>query len=301
MAKKYLSLLLLSFLVGTLLQAAPKVCKKSDRRQLPSNYDMIVAYYGRPGTKALGILGYYPLPTLIEKVKARAKVYEEALNHTHHVTPAFDLIYDLAITEPGKNGHYLLPLPKKILKRYIEAAQKAGVAVFLDIQLGKKTPAQAIKPLLPYLAYDNVHFAIDPEFSVDDLDVRPGKVIGSITGEQVNEAQQLMSRYLKTHHIPQEKILIVHMFSEHMVTHKARIRYYPGIHLIMNLDGHGSPALKIRIYNGLYTECRAARVAGGFKLFLKKDKPLMSPKEALGLKPVGRYRIKDMPKYISYQ
>jgi len=262
---------------------------------------MILAYYGRPGTKSLGILGHYSLNTLFQKVEARAKTYEKALGGTHHITPGLDLIYELATTEPGRNGRYVLTLPEKTVLQYIHKAKEEGAVVFLDVQLGKKTPAQAVKPLLKYLKYDNVHIAVDPEFSVDNLNVRPGKKIGSITGEQVNAVQKLMSDYIKEHHIKGDKILLVHMFTENMVTHKKAVKYYERIHLIMHLDGHGSPALKVKIYNGLYTENRAAKIAGGFKVFLKQDKPLMTPRQVLGLDPVGKSRVRDMPKFISYQ
>jgi len=299
---RYAKGVVLGALLGSsLLFAEVPETKKEALNALPSQYDMIVAFYGRPGSKNLGILGTYPVDILFEKVKEKAKLYEEALEHTHHVTPGVEIIYEMATTHPGKDGSYVLTLPEKTLMRYIRKAQDENAVVVLDVQLGKKRPAEAIEPLLKYLSYPNVHLAIDPEFSVDDLDVRPGKKIGSITGEQINEAQALMQHYLNEHHIPEDKILLVHMFTEKMVTHKSAVRYHDRIHLIMNLDGHGSPALKIKIYNGLYTEARAAKVVGGFKVFTKHDKPVMTPKQVLGLEPVGNARVREMPRFINYQ
>ena len=70
----------------------------------------------------------------------------------------------------------------------------------------------------------------------------------------------------------------------------------------MNLDGHGSPKLKIGIYNGLYTGAVSAKVAGGFKLFFKEDKPsMMTPKQVMGMESVEKVKIKEPPKYINYQ
>ena len=74
---------------------------------------------------------------------------------------------------------------------YINAAQSNGFAVIIDLQLGGLTPVEAVKPVLKYLKYDNVHLAIDPEFEVNSLDVRPGKVIGHISGEQINQVPSL--------------------------------------------------------------------------------------------------------------
>ncbi len=293
---------LLPFLMGGMLYAASDTSSTNESlRTLPSDYNMIVAYYGRPHVKTMGILGEYPVSTVIQKVKARAKQYEKALGNGKHVTPGLDLIYEMATSSPGKNGKYVITLPEKTVLEYIKAAQKNGLVVFIDVQLGKKSPVQAVKPLLKYLKYDNVHIAVDPEFSVDDLSVRPGKKIGSITGTQLNEVQHMMRDYIKANGIKDDKILLVHMFTEHMVTNKKAIKYTDRVHLAMHLDGHGSPALKIKTYNGLYTDARAGLVAGGFKVFLKADHPVMNPKQVLGLQKAGKKRVRDMPKIITYQ
>jgi len=293
---------LLPLLAGGMLHAASDMSSTHQSlRELPSNYNMIVAYYGRPNVKSLGILGQQSIESTITKVKARAKEYEKALGNKKHVTAGFDIIYEMATSDKGRDGKYVVTLNKKTLLHYIKEAQKNSMVVFIDVQLGKKTPAQAVKPLLKYLKYSNVHIAIDPEFSVDNETVRPGKVIGEINGNQINAVQNMMRDYLKANKIKDDKILLIHMFTEHMVTKKSAIRYTDRIHLLMHLDGHGSPALKIKTYNGLYTDTRAAKIAGGFKVFLKEDSPVMTPKQVLGLEPVNNRRVKDMPKLITYQ
>lgn len=288
--------------MGSMLHAASDTSSTNESlRILPSDYNMIVAYYGRPHVKTMGILGEYPVSTIIQKVKAKAKAYEKALGNGKHVTPGFDIVYEMATSSPGKNGKYVITLGEKTLMKYITAAQKNGIVVFIDVQLGKKSPAQAVKPLLKYLKYDNVHIAVDPEFSVDNLKVRPGKKIGSITGTQINEVQHMMRDYIKANGIKEDKILLIHMFTEHMVTGKKAIKYSDRVHLVMHLDGHGSPALKIKTYNGLYTDARAGLVTGGFKVFYKADHPVMTPKQVLGLEKAGNKRVRDMPKLITYQ
>lgn len=216
--------------------------------------------------------------------------------------PAFHLIYGLASSEPGRDKDYLLPLSHAKLMEYIDAAKSNGFAVIIDTQLGELTPIEAIKPVLKYLEHRNVHLAIDPEFEVHGLDVRPGKVIGHITGEEVNQVQSAMSAYLKENGIEEDKILIVHMFTERMVREKDKYKKYDQVDVIMNLDGHGSPGLKVNIYNKLYTEEASGKVAGGFKLFFQEDKPsMMTPRQVLGMDPVGKTRIKEAPHYINYQ
>ena len=87
-----------------------------------------------------------------------------------------------------------------------------------------------------------------------------------------------------------------------MVINKETVKKYDKIDLIMNLDGDGSPKLKVAIYNDLYTADISVKIAGGFKLFFLEDKPsMMTPKQVLGMEPVGDTRIKEPPKYINYQ
>jgi len=270
-------------------------------QQLPVEDELIVAYYGRPGTSSLGVLGQYPIEELMKKIKATADEYAQ-ITGNKNVVPAFDLIYGLASSEPGRKKDYILPLSSKKLMTYIDAATKNGFAVFIDLQLGKMTPAEAVKPVLKYLKYDNVHLAIDPEFEVKDLNVRPGKVIGHISGEQVNEVQAVMTEYMKANNITDNKILVIHMFTHKMVGDKKSIKRYDQINLIMNLDGHGSPNLKINTYNGLYTTDASNKVAGGFKLFFNEDKPsMMTPGQVMGMDKVGKIKINKAPKFINYQ
>ena len=269
--------------------------------QLPTKNEIIVAYYGRPGVKSLGVLGQHSLESLMPIIQAKANAYKKASGNAN-VVPGFDIIYGLAAADPGRSGNYLIPLSSKKLMPYIKASEEHGFMTFIDTQLGKLTPLQAVKPVLKYLQHKNVHLAIDPEFEVHGLDIRPGKIIGHVTGKQINQVQATMTDYMHKHGIKEKKMLIVHMFRHTMVTNKQDLKTFKNIDLIFNLDGHGSPRLKTDIYNGIYNSRTAHEVAGGFKLFFGEDKPrLMTPKEVLGLKSVSGVKIKEMPKFINYQ
>jgi len=273
----------------------------SAQEQLPASTNLMVGYYGRPGAASLGVLGQYTIEELMPKIKEQAAEYAKIAGDKN-VIPAFHLIYGLAASEPGQDKDYILPLSNEKIMEYINAAKSNGFAVIIDSQLGGMTPIEAVKPVLKYLQYENVHLAIDPEFEVYGLDVRPGKVIGHITGEEINQVQSAMMDYMKKNGVVEDKILIVHMFRKSMVTEKEKVKEHDKIDLIMNLDGHGSPKLKVDIYNGLYTEAVSSKIAGGFKLFFKEDKPsMMTPKQVLGIEPVSGTKIKEVPKYINYQ
>ncbi len=302
MLKRPLTLALLTaatFATASYAASHPLYKSVKNDDQMPLKNELIVAYYGRPGVKALGVLGQHPIGELKGLIKQRAEQYAKITGKK--VVPAFDIIYGLASAEPGAHHDYIIHLNSKKLQPYIEAAQNEGFNLFIDIQLGKHTPQDAVKHVLKYLKYHNVHIAIDPEFEVSNLNVRPGKKIGHIEGEWVNKVQALMEQYMKEHNITEKKMLVVHMFRHSMVEDKAKVRHYDNIKIVMNLDGHGSPRLKINIYNGIYQKVHAERVAGGFKLFFNEDNPLMTPKQVMGLESVQGARIKHPPKYINYQ
>jgi len=288
-------------LLGVTSTASAQMKNVAKSQQLPTENEMIVAYYGRPGIRSMGVLGKYSLEAIIPIIKAKANEYKKASGN-QNIVPGFDIVYDMATIHPGGNKNYISTLSSQKLMPYIYAANKHGFVLFLDLQLGNKTPLQSIRPVLKYLKYKSVHIAIDPEFNVHGVGIRPGKIIGHITGNQVNQIQDAMSNYMKKHGIKGKKILIVHMFRHSMLTNKKDIKTYDNISLVFNLDGFGSAGLKVSIYNGIYTKRISNKVASGFKLFFNQDKPyLMTPKQVLGLKSVNGVRIKQAPKYINYQ
>ena len=267
--------------------------------QMPWKDELVVAYYGRPGARSLGVLGRYSVEALKPMIRKKAAAYAKVTGK--HVRPGFDIIYDLATTSPGPHKKYIIQLDSKKLHPYIKAAEQEGFIVFLETQLGKYTPQQAIHHLLKYITHPNVHIAIDPEFEVSNLKVGPGKKIGHIEAEWVNQVQATMDRYMRKNGIKEKKILLLHMFRHTMVRHKERLKHYDNIKLVFSLDGHGSPRLKVDIYNAIYTKRYATKVAGGFKLFFREDHPMMTPRQVMGLERVQGRKIKYPPKVITYQ
>lgn len=263
--------------------------------------ELIVGYYGRPDAKSLGVLGQYSIEELTPLIQAKADEYDK-INGDQKVIPAYHLIYGLATGDPGRKKDYLLPLSEAKLMKYINAAEDNGFLVIIDTQLGAQTPVEAITPVLKYLKYNSVHLAVDPEFEVDGLDIPPGKKIGHISGEEVNQVQSAMIDFMDKNGIDGKKTLMVHSFTEGMITEKNTIKQNDKIHLVMNLDGHGSPALKIKVYNSLYTARAASKASGGFKLFFQEDKPsIMTPAQSLGQESVDGHKLAEKPRYINYQ
>jgi hypothetical protein len=150
-------------------------------------------------------------------------------------------------------------------------------------------------PLLQkYLSMPNVHLAIDPEFAMHN-GAKPGTVVGTYSAADINYAANYLAGLVKANNLP-PKILIVHRFTQGMVTNSADIKPLPEVQIVMDMDGWGSPTRKIGTYQAY--EQNAPVQFTGFKLFYKNDlKPpstrLMTPSEVLKLTP--------QPMFIQYQ
>ena len=249
----------------------------------------VIAYYGHPFSQYMGILGETAIAEMTLDLKARAAEYD-AINGAIGVAPAFHIIYG-TVYEDASIGI----LRQAKLLEYIEFAAQNDVIVFLDHQIGDGTVDQAIESMLPYLRFPHVHLAIDPEWATD----QPGEVIGGITADELNRAQQTIQDHLAANGYPGPRMLVVHQFNYRMIENRPDVRSdYPLVQLIHNADGFGPPAHKEDSWD--FNVLASNMPLKGFKLFYPKswrdggyDDPLMSPTEVLQLEPV--------PVYIQYQ
>lgn len=289
--------LILVLLSATLFANTPKNLEKNNVHE----NELMIGYYGRPYAKSLGVLGESNIDDLIKKIRKKCNEYTQ-INNSMTIIPTFHIIYGLAIKEEGRNGTYIKNLSDEVLMQYILAAQKENFAIILDVQLGSLTPLDAITPLLKYLKYENVHFALDPEFKIPaHKRYPPGKYIGHIYGKDVNDVQNAMNKYMIEHNIMGKRKLLVHMFHKKMLRQKEQIKSYENVELVFNIDGHGNAGTKVKIYNNLYDKDSSKIAHSGFKIFYNSDKgPLATPKQILGLENVGSRKIHTPPLYINY-
>jgi hypothetical protein len=247
----------------------------------------ILAFYGKPDSTRMGILGEYSKEDLAKMLEAYARLYDEQ-NSGEGVVPSFYLIYGTCWPE-GEIGY----LRESVVQDYIEFARKRGWLVFVDHQIGKYPVADAVQRLLPWLKYPNVHIALDPEWRTDS----PMKVIGGVSAEEINAAQATMSEYMAAEGIPGVKMLVVHQFQVRMIAEREKVRAdYDGVLLVHTADGFGPPALKRHSYS---FNARAGNMPlKGFKLFFRTevegagyDDPLLLPAEVLALEPSPRLII----------
>jgi len=241
----------------------------------------IFALYGKPNATTMGILGQYSLEAIEPIMNEFVKLYDTA-NGNRRVIPAFYIIYGTCWPH-GEIGI----LSSDIIEQYIAFAAKRGWYVFLDHQIGKYSVSEAIKKLLPFLKYPNVHLALDPEWRT----TKPMQEIGSVTAAEINEAQQIMQDYMIEHGIGGRRMLVIHQFNAKMIQQRQLVKSnYERIQLIHCSDGFGPPKLKKETY--AYNAGAKNIPLKSFKLFLKPtvagagyDIPIMKPEEVFMLEP----------------
>jgi hypothetical protein len=208
--------------------------------------------------------------------------------------PAFDYIAITAQGSPGADGKYRFRMPASEVQKAIDLANQEHGIVILDVQVGLST-LQAELPLLkPYLKLPNVHLAIDPEFSMKS-GAKPGTEIGTFSSADVNYAANYLAQIVQENNLP-PKVLVVHRFTQNMVTGYQNIKPLPEVQIVMDMDGWGSPAKKLNTYQQfVYSEPIQFT---GFKLFYKND--LKAPSTRM-LTPTELLKLTPRPLFIQFQ
>jgi hypothetical protein len=253
----------------------------------------IVAYYGNPKSKRMGVLGEYPKDEMLRRLRVEVAKWEKA-DPSLPVQPALQLVTVVAQGEKGKAGKYRMIMPDRIVNEVYDWAKEAHALFFIDIQTGHDN-IRAILPRFEWLLKNpDVHVAMDPEFNMGKSGKKPGKKIGTYDASDVNFASGYLQDLVKKYNLP-PKILIVHRFTRKMVTNAKSIKLRPNVQIVMNMDGWGAPWLKRDSYKDYIVKEPVEYT--GFKLFYhndtKKGDPLLTPKELLKLNP--------KPIYIQYQ
>jgi hypothetical protein len=190
------------------------------------------------------------------------------------------MIASVAQNWPTDEGNYLLYTDADTIQSYVDFTKANNMLLILDVQVGHSTVEDEIERVREWLVEPHVHLAIDPEFVMGEGEI-PGEVIGSIDASQVEVAQQMLAEIVAEYNLP-PKVLIVHRFTENMITNAENIPSVAGVQTVIDFDGHGDPANKTANYE-LFLVDGPAEFAG-FKLFYNEDlPPLMSPDDVVGM------------------
>jgi len=255
----------------------------------------IVAFYGNPLVKKMGVLGEYPVDEMLSKLDQAVGEWQKADPSTP-VQPALHLIAVVAQGAPGRDGMYRARMDTALIEKVYGWAQRKNALLFLDIQVGHSTVQQELPRLLPFLSRPNVHLGIDPEFSMhyEREGVVPSKKVGQTDAAEINYAVRTLAKLVSDKQLP-PKVLIVHRWTRKMVSNASQIALDPHVQIVMDMDGWGPPWLKFDSYRD-YEVVEPVQFTG-FKLFyhhdLRKGDALLTPRELLRLLP--------RPMYIQYQ
>jgi hypothetical protein len=252
----------------------------------------IVAFYGSPISKRMGILGALPPDQMLAKLDTEVARWQAA-DPAMPVQPALHMVAVVASNKPLKDGKYRQRADSGLIERVYGWAQQRHAILFLDVQVGRSTVQEELPRLIPFLKRPDVHLALDPEFSMKHGEV-PGTVLGTLSAADVNYASALLADLVARDSLP-PKVLIVHRFRRDMLTGYTKIALDPRVQIVIDMDGYGPPWMKIESYAKYIVQYPVEYT--GFKIFYRQDTKegdrLMSPADVLRLFP--------KPVYIQYQ
>ena len=258
-------------------------------------YNRVVAFYGNLYSKRMGILGEIPKDSMFKKLQGEIDKWKKA-DSLMPVIPALHYIAVSAQGSPGKDGKHRMRMPFHQVDTIMNWAKQINALVFLDIQVGASTVKDEVPQLEKYLQLPNVHLGIDPEFSMKNGET-PGSKIGTFNSDDINAAIDYLAAVVTKNNLP-PKILIVHRFTQGMITGYEKIKKLPEVQVVMDMDGWGDKTLKRSTY--LRYIYREPVMFTGFKLFYKND--TKKDKDGIYNTRMKNYlKFTPKPIYIQYQ
>jgi hypothetical protein len=249
----------------------------------------LVALYGNPGTPSLGALGEQGLYASIARARQMAAPYRPLSRVP--VVPTFEIIATVAQGSPGPNGLYSYETPLSVLRPWVRAASRAGMYVVLDLQPGRASLLAQAKLYQPLLERPNVGLALDPEWALGPGEL-PLRQIGSVSIGEVNGVINWLAALTARHHLPQ-KLLVLHQFRLSMIQGEQRLNTrHDDLAIVIHMDGQGTPGDKQQTWDAV-TAAAPPGVFFGWKNFLVKDHPMLTPQQTMAHVP--------QPVMISYQ
>ena len=280
---------------GSASQLAYRVAVAATGVQLPGGGQLVfpghrlVALYGNPESPGLGALGEQDLPASIARARQMAAPYQ-ALSSVP-VVPAFEIIATVALSSPGPEGTYSAVTSLATLRPWVEQATAAGFYVILDLQPGRASLLDQAKLYEPLLAMPNVGLALDAEWKLQPGQL-PLQQIGSVSITEVNSVVHWLAGLTAELHLPQ-KVLVLHQFRLSMIQDEQDLDIHnDDLAIVVHMDGQGTQEVKQETWDTI-TAAAPHGVFFGWKNFLVKDHPMLSPQGTMTKVPV--------PVMISYQ
>lgn len=241
----------------------------------PSRF--FVAYYGLPGTPALGVLGTGSPDRIWPRLMRETRAFRRP---GVTIQPVFEVIATVASRGPGRRGDFTSDIPKAVVRCYIDAAHRLGALVVLDVQPGRSNFNSVARRWTWALRDPWVGLALDPEWRMGKGQF-PGRVVGSVNGREIDQVASWLNGFTVANRLPQ-KAFLVHQFIPSMVTDRVAIHGYPHLAMIQQADGFGTPQEKLDSYHAI---AYPTRFLEGFKLFYTWDVRRMNARQVLAIRP----------------
>ena len=246
----------------------------------------IIAFYGNPLSKRMGILGEFPPNVMLAKLDSEVAAWTR-IDPEHPAKGALHLIVLVADGQPGSTGKYRTRHDSAMVEKVYGWARTHDALLFLDLQIGQSTLQYELPWIEKFLVRPDVHLGIDPEFSMKHGEV-PGKKVGTYDAADVNYASRFLANLVDKHKLP-PKILVVHRFTPRGVTNTKKIVLDPRVQVVMDMDGFGPAWMKRDTY---WRDIKREPVQfTGWKQFTKakNDRPPTPRADILRLWPVPLY------------
>lgn len=257
-------------------------------------FNRIIAYYGNLYSKKMGALGEFEESIMLAKLQNEVAKWNKADPETKSI-PALHYIAVVAQGSAGSDGKYRFRMPDTEIQKVLEMAKKIDAIVFIDIQVALSDIQTELPHFKKYLELPNVHLGIDPEFSMK-TGAKPGKVVGTMDGEiDINYTINYLSKIVKENNLP-PKVLVVHRYTQKMVTNYSKIKPTPEVQVVIHMDGWGGQQHKISTYKS-YVYREPVQFTG-FKIFYKNDTKQPNTKI---FEPEQLLKLSPQPVYIQYQ
>lgn len=256
-------------------------------------FKRILAYYGNFYSRHMGILGEFEPDEVLRRLHETKILWEQADPNTP-VQLAIEYIAMVAQAEAGRDGMYRAMMPATEIEKAYALAKRADAILILDMQIGLSPLSVELPKFKQYLEREEVHLALDPEFSMKTGD-RPGTVIGTVSAADVNYVIEYMSAIVREKKLS-PKVLIVHRFTQNMVINAELITSTSEVQVVMVMDGWGSKDLK----RGTYSQVIVPEPVqfAGLKIFYKND--LKAPSTGI-FTPTEALQLHPKPIFIQYQ
>ena len=248
------------------------------------------AMYGHPGAPQLGVLGEQGVRASVKRVERLARKYRRVSSSTF--VPMFEIIATVASSSAGKDKDYSSETSIKKLLPLVDAAEKAGIYVVLDLQPGRTDFLTQAKRYRSLLERPHVGLALDPEWRLKNKQKHLVQ-IGSVTAAEINRTSAWLADLTREKALPQ-KMFVLHQFSLAMIKNRSTLdTSRPELATVIHVDGSGPQGAKQDTWRVLRRNAPAG-VGWGWKNFVDEDSPMLNARETWR-------EVKPHPDLVTYQ